>query len=147
MGLYSFNKFIKHLWEPETGLSIGYTGWIIQCPFIVPTLTFHIHTTGKTIAVTRQIFVGKVMSLFFNVLFRLVFAFHPGSKHLLILWLQSPSAMILEPTKIKSITVFIVSPSIRLEEMGPDAMIIVFWTLSFKPAFSTLLFHLHQEAL
>ena len=93
-------------------------------------------TTGKTIALTRQTFVGKVMSLLFNTLSRLVIAFLPRSKCLLISWLQSPSAVILEPQKIKSVKVFIVSPSICHEVMGSDAMILVFWMLSFKPAFS-----------
>ena len=83
-------------------------------------------TTGKTIALTRWTFVGKVMSLLFNILSRLVITFLPRSKHPLISWLQSPSAMILEPQKIKSVTVSIVSPSIRHEVMGPDAMIFVF---------------------
>ena len=83
-------------------------------------------TTGKTIALTRQTFVGKVMSLLFNMLSRLVISFLPRSKPLLISWLQSPSAMILEPPKIKSDTVSIVSPSISYEVMGPDAMILVF---------------------
>ena len=86
-------------------------------------------TTGKTIALTRQIFVGKVMSLFFNKLSRLVIAFLLRSKCLLILWLQSPSAVILEPPKIKSATVSIVStvsPSICYEGLGLDAMILVF---------------------
>ena len=83
-------------------------------------------TTGKTIALTRQTFVGKVMSLLFNMLSRLVTAFLPRSKHLLISWLQSPSAVVLEPRKIKSLTVFIVSPSICHEVMGQDAMIFVF---------------------
>ena len=69
-------------------------------------------TTGKTIALTRQTVVGKVLSLLFNMLSRLVIAFLPGSKHLLISWLQSPSAVILEPPKIKSATVSTVSPSI-----------------------------------
>ena len=68
-------------------------------------------TTGKTIALTRQTFVGKVMSLLFNILSRLVITFLPRSKHLLISWLQSPSAVILEPRKIKSDTVSTVSPS------------------------------------
>ena len=93
-------------------------------------------TTGKTIALTRQTFVGKVMSLLFNMLSRLVVAFLPRSKHLLISWLQSPSAVILEPKKIKSVTVSIISPSICHEVMEPDAMILVFWVLSFKPDFS-----------
>ena len=80
-------------------------------------------TTGKTIALTRQIFVGKVMSLFLNMLSRLVITFLPRSKHLLISWLQSPPAVILEPQKIKSDTVCTVSPSISHEVMGPDLMI------------------------
>ena len=71
-------------------------------------------------------FVGKVMSLLFNMLSRLVIAFLPRSKHLLISWLQLPSAVILEPPKIKSVTVSIVSPSISHEVMGPDAMILVY---------------------
>ena len=83
-------------------------------------------TIRKTIALIRWTFVGKVMSLFFNVLSRLVIAFLPRSKRLLISWLQSPSAVILEPRKIKSATVFTVSPSISHEVMGPDAMIFVF---------------------
>ena len=104
----------------------------------------HPHMTIlKTIALTRQNFVGKLMSLLFNMLSRLVTAFFPRSKHLLISWLQSPSAMILEPPKVKSLTVSIVSPSICHEVMGLDAMILVFWTLSFKPTFSLFLFHLH----
>ena len=80
-------------------------------------------TTGKTIALTRRTFVGKVMSLLFNTLSRLVITFLPRSKRLLISWLQSPSAVILEPRKIKSDTI---SPSIYHEVMGPDAMIFVF---------------------
>ena len=83
-------------------------------------------TTGKTIALTRQTFLGKVMSLLFNMLSSLVIAFLPRSKRLLTSWLQSPSAVILEPPKIKSVTVSIVSPSICHEVMGPDAMIVVF---------------------
>ena len=80
-------------------------------------------TTGKTIALTKWTFVGKVMSLLLNMLSRLVIAFLPRHKRLLISWLQSLSAMILEPKKIKSVTV---SPSICHEVMGPDAMILVF---------------------
>ena len=80
-------------------------------------------TTGKIIALTRQTFVGKVMSLLFNMLSRLVITFIPMSKRLLISWLQS--AVILEPKKIKSVTVSIVSPSICHEVMGPEAMILV----------------------
>ena len=83
-------------------------------------------TTGKTISLTRWTFGGKIMSLLFNMLSRLVIAFLSRSKRLLISWLQSPSAVILEPTKIKSATVSTVSPSICHEVMGPDAMILVF---------------------
>ena len=84
-------------------------------------------TTGKTIALTKWTFISKVMSLLFNMLSRLVIAFLAKSKRLLISWLQSPSAVILESKKIKPITVSIVSPSICHEVMGPDAMILVFW--------------------
>ena len=83
-------------------------------------------TTGKSIALTRWTFFGKEMSLLFNMLSRLVIAFLRGSKHLLISWLQSPSAVILEPPKIKSDTVSTVSPSISHEVMGTDAMIFGF---------------------
>ena len=88
-------------------------------------------TTGKAIALTRRPFVGKGLS---NMLSRLIIAFLPRSKCLLISWLQSPSAVILEPPKIKSVTVSIVFPCICHEVMGPDAMILVFWMLSFKPS-------------
>ena len=83
-------------------------------------------TTGKTIALTRWTFFGKVMSLLFNMLSRLVITFLPRSKHLFISWLQSPYAVILEPKKIKSAIVSTVSPSICHEVMGPDAIILVF---------------------
>ena len=83
-------------------------------------------TTGKTIALTRQTFVGKVVPLLLNMLSRLVITFLPSSKRLLISWLQSPSSVILEPQKIKSETVSTVSPSNSHEVMGPDAMIFVF---------------------
>ena len=110
---------------------------ILRCSaFFMVQLSYPYMTTGKTIALTRQTFVGKVMSLLFNMLSRLVIAFLPVSKHLLISWLQSPSAVILEPSKIKFVTVSIVSPSICHEVMEPDAMILVFWMLSFKPTFS-----------
>ena len=83
-------------------------------------------TTGKTIALTRRTFVGKVMSLLLNMLSRLVITFLPRSKRLLISWLQSPSAAILEPKKIKSVPIYIFSPSICREVLGPNAMILVF---------------------
>ena len=94
--------------------------------FFIVQLSHPYMTTGKTIALTRWTFVGKEMSLLFNMLSRLVITFLPESKHLLISWLQSPSAVILEPPKIKSVTVSIVSPSVCHEVMGPDAMILVF---------------------
>ena len=97
---------------------------ILWCSaFFIVQLSHPYMTTGKTITLTRWTFVGKVMSLLFNMLSRLAITFHPKSKHLLISWLQSPSAVILEPNKIKSATV---SPSICHEVMGPDAMISVF---------------------
>ena len=83
-------------------------------------------TTGETRALTRQTFVDKVMSLLLNMVSRLVITFLPMSKRLLILWLQSPPAVILEPKKINSASVSPVSPSICYEVMGPDAMILVF---------------------
>ena len=88
-------------------------------------------TTGKTIALTRQTFVGKVMSLLFNMLSRLVITFLPWSKRLLISWLQAPSAVILEPPKIKSVTVSTISPSICHEVMGPNVMILDFLNVEF----------------
>jgi len=101
--------------------------------FFIVQLSHPYMTTGKIIVLTRWTFVGKVMSLLFNILSRLVITFLPRSKRLLISWLQSPSAVILEPQNIKSDAV---SPSISHEVMGPDAMIFVFWTWSFKPTFS-----------
>ena len=88
-------------------------------------------TTGKTIALTRRIFVGKVMSLLLNMLSMFVTAFLPRNKCLLISWLQSPSAVILKPKKIKSVIVSIVSPSICREVLGLDAMILVFFNVEF----------------
>ena len=88
-------------------------------------------TTGKTIALTRWIFAGNVMSLLFNLLSRLVIPFLPRSKRLLISWLHSPSAVILEPKKIKPITVSIVSPSISHEVMGLGATILIFLNVEF----------------
>ena len=100
---------------------------ILRCStFFMVQLSHPYMTTGKTIALTRWTFVGKVMSLLFNMLSRLVITFLRRSKCLLISRLQSPSAVILEPRKIKSLTVSIVSPSIYHEVMGPDAMILAF---------------------
>ena len=94
--------------------------------FLTVPLSHSYMTTGKTIASTRRTFVGKVMSLLFNMLSRLVITFLPRSKRLLISWLQSPSAVIVETQKIKSDTVSTVYPSICHEVMGPDAMFLVF---------------------
>ena len=114
---------------------------ILQCSaFFIVQLSYPYMTIGKTIALTRRTFIGKVMSLLFNMLFQLVITFLPRSKRLLLSWLQSPSAMILEPPKIKSITVSTVSPFICHEVMGLDAMILVFWRLNFKSAFSLSFF-------
>ena len=104
--------------------------------FFIVQLSHPYMTTGKTIALTRWTFLGKVMSLLLNMLSRLVITFIPRRKCLLISWLQSPSAVILETKKIKSLTVSIVSPFICHEVMGPDAMILVFYMLSFLPTFS-----------
>ena len=94
--------------------------------FFMVQLSHPYMTTGKAIALTRWTFVGKVKSLLFNMLSRLVITFLPRNKHLFISWLQSPPAVILEPKKVKPITVSIVSPSICHEVVGLDAMILVF---------------------
>ena len=94
--------------------------------FFMVQLSHQCMTSRKIIALTIQIFVGKVMSLLFNILSRFVMSFLPRSKHLLISWLQSLSAVILEPKKIKSVTVFTFSPSICYEVMGPDALTLIF---------------------
>ena len=108
---------------------------IPQCSaFFIVQFSHPYMTRGESIALTIWIFVGKVMSLIFNTLSRFVIAFLPRGKSLLISWLQSPSTVILEPKKIKCDTVSIVSPSMCCKVMGPDAMIFVFWMLSFKPA-------------
>ena len=100
---------------------------VLRCSaFFTVQLSHPYMTTGKTIALTRWTFVNKVMSLLFNMLSRLVITFLPRSKRLLISWLQSPSAVILEPKKIKSLTVSTVSLSICYEMMGLDAMIFIF---------------------
>ena len=128
-GLISFRMdWLDHLAVQRTLKSLfqyhsSKTSILYCSAFFTVQLTHPYVTTGKTIALTRQTFVGKVMSLIFNMLSRLVITFLPKSKYLLISWLQSPSAVILEPPKIKSVTV---SQSIHHEVMGPDAMILVF---------------------
>ena len=120
---------------------------IFQCSaFFIVQLSYPYMTTGKTIALTRRTFVGKVMSLLFNILFRLVITFLPRSKGLLISWLESSSTVILEPRKIKSDTVSTVSPSVSHEVMGPDAHGLSFLNVEIQAKFFTLLFHFHQEA-
>ena len=109
---------------------------IVQCSaFFTVQLSYTYMMTRKTITLTRWTFVGKVMPLLFNMLSRLVMSFLRRSKCLLISWLQPPSAVILEPKKIKPATVSTFSPSISHEVVGPDAIILVFWMLSFKPTF------------
>ena len=134
------------------GLSRVFSNTTVQTSQILQHLAFfrgqlsHPYmTTGKTIALMIRSFVGKVMSLLFNVLSRFVIAFLPRSKCLLISWLQPPSAVILKPKKIKSVTVSIVPPSLCHEVTRPNAMIFAFWILSFKPAFSLTYFNFIQR--
>ena len=109
---------------------------LLHSAFFIVQLSHPYMTIGKAKALTRWTYVGKVMSLLFNMLSKLVIAFLSRSKCLLISWLESPSAVILEPKKIKSAIISIVSPSICHEVMGLDAMILIFWMLSFKSTFS-----------
>ena len=121
---------------------------ILRCSaFFIVQLSYPYMTTGKTIALTGQTFVGKVMFLLFNTPSRFIIAFILRRKYLLISWLQSPSMVTLEPKKIRSVAVSIVSPSICHEVMWLDAMVLVFWMLSVKLNFFTLLFYLLQAAL
>ena len=121
---------------------------VLRCSaFFMVQLSHPYVTTGKTIALTIQTIAGKVMSLLFNMLSRLVIAFLPRSKRLFISWLQSPSAVILESNKVKSVTVSIVCPSVCYEVMGSDAMILVFRMLNFKPTFSLSSFTFIKRAL
>ena len=131
---YGFSS--GHVWMWELDYKESWASILQRSSFFTVQFSHPYMTTGKTIALTSQTFVGKVMSLLFNMLSRLVIALLPRSKCLLISWLKSPSAVILEPPKIKSVTVSIVSPSICHEVMRPDAKILVFWMLSFKPTFS-----------
>ena len=123
---------------------------ILRCSaFFMVQLSHPYMTIGKTIALTRWTFVGKVTPLLFNMLPTFIIVFLPRSKRLLISWLRSPSAVILEPKKIKSVAVSIVSPSTCHKVTGQDAKIFIFLMLSSKQQtrFFTLLFHFHQEAL
>ena len=130
-GLISFRfdwlDLLAVQWTLKSLLQHSSKASILQCSaFFIVQLSHPYMTTGKTIGLTRQTFVGKVMSLLFNMLSRLVIAFLPRSECLLISWLQSPSAVTLEPKEIKAVTISVVSPSICHEVMGPDAMILVF---------------------
>ncbi|CAN0335416.1 unnamed protein product [Rangifer tarandus platyrhynchus] len=122
LDLLAVQGTLKHLLQHHSSKAPTFQ----HSAFFTVQLSHPYETTGKTIALTRRAFVGKVMSLLFNMLSRLVITFLPRRKHLLISWLQSPPAVILEPKKIKSDTVSTVSPSICHEMMGPDAMILVF---------------------
>ena len=122
MDLLTVQEVLKSLLQQQSSkASILWRSALFMVQLLHPYVT-----TGKNIALTRWTLVGKVISLLFNMLSRFVTAFLPRRKHLLISWLQSPSAVILEPPKIKSLTVSIVSPSICHEVMGPDTMIFVF---------------------
>ena len=122
MDLLAVQGTLKSLLQHHTSK----TSILLHSAFFIVQLSHPYMTTGKTIALTRWTFVDKVMSLFFNMLSRLVITFPPRSKCLFISWLQSPSAVILELKKIKSDTASTVSPSICHEVMGPDAIILVF---------------------
>ena len=115
------------------------TSILLWSAFFIVQLSHPYRTTGETIALTRWTLVDRVRSLLFNTLSRLAITFLPRSNCLLISWLQSPSAVILEAKKIKSLTVSSVSPYIYHEVMVPDAMILGFWMLSFKSTFHSLL--------
>ena len=122
MDLLAFQGTLKSILQHHSSKTS-----ILWCSaFFIVQLSYPYITTGKTIALTRQTFVGKVMSLLLNMLSRLLITFLLRSKRVLISWLQSPSAVILEPNKIKFLAVSIVSPSICHEVMRPDAMILVF---------------------
>ena len=120
-------------WTPRTDLLGASIFW--HSAFFIVQLSHPYMTTGKIIALTRQTVVHKETSLLFNMLSRLAIDFFPRSQCLLTSWLQSPRAVILEPKKLKSLIVFIVAPSICHEVMGTDAMILLFWMLSFRPTF------------
>ena len=122
LGLLAVQEALKSLLQHHSSK----TSILWGSAFSMVQLSHPYMTTGKTIALTRRTFVGKVMSLLYNMLSRLVITFLPRSKRLLISWLQSPSAVILEPRKIKSDTVSTVSPSICHEVIGTNAMILVF---------------------
>ena len=122
LDLYAVQRTLKSLLQHHTSKA----SILQRSAFFIVQLSHPYMTTGKTIALTRWTFNGRVMSLLLNMLSRLVITFLPRSKHLFISWLQSPFVVILEPKKIKSDTVFTVSPPISHEVIRPDAMILVF---------------------
>ena len=122
MGLLAAQGTLKSLLQHHTSK----TSFLQRSAFFIVQLSHPYMTTGKTIALTGWNFLGKIISLIFNMLSRLVIAFLQRNKYLLISWLQSSSAVILEPPKIKPVIVSVVSPSICPEVMGPDAMILIF---------------------
>ena len=122
MGLLAAQGTLKSLLQHHTSK----TSFLQRSAFFIVQLSHPYMTTGKTIALTGWNFLGKIISLIFNMLSRLVITFLPRSKHPLLSWLQSPSVVILELKKIKSVTVSTVSPSICHQGMGPDAMIFIF---------------------
>ena len=132
-GLISLQS--KGLWRVFSGTTIRKHQFFSTHPFLMTKFSYLYMTKGKTTALILWTFVSKVMFLLFNMLSRIVIASLPRSRRLLISWLQSPSAVILEPKNIKSATVSNVSPSISHEVMGPGVIILVFWMLSSKPTF------------
>ena len=126
---------LNHWTTREIPLSVSFQKTHRHSAFFIVQILHPYMSTGKTIALTRRTFVGKVMSLLLNMLSKLVITFLPRSKYLLISWLQSPSSVIWEPRKIKSDTVSTVSPSISHKVIGPDAMILAFWMLSLSQLF------------
>ena len=143
LDLLADQRTLKSLLQHQTSKAS-----VLQCSaFFIVQLSQPYMTTGKTIALTRQTFGGKVMPLLFNILSRLIITFLSRSKCLLISWLQSPSAVILEPKKIKSFTISIVSPSICHEGMGPDAMILIFWIIQFSLSQTNLRQNTHSQII
>ena len=136
ISLHSSKGFFKSLLQHHSSKA----SILRRSAFFMVQLSHPYMTTGKTIALTRQTCVGKLKSLLFNMLSRFVIAFLPRSKCLLISWQKLPSAGVLKPKKIKSLTVSIVSPSICHKVMELNAMILVLWMLSFKPAFPFFFF-------
>ena len=127
LDLLAVQGTLKSLLQPHSSKA----SILLRSSFFIVQLSHTYMTTGKIIALTTQTFVSKVRSLLFNMLSTFGIAFLPRSKYLLISWLQSPSAVILEPKKIKSVSVSIVSPSICYEVMGPDVMILSFLNVEF----------------